>query len=149
MATSKATLKKVMAKRTRLKKAHPGWGASKLLKEAWKGNKAKTATKKRATKKVARKKSARRRTVSGRVGSTSKRRSTSTRKAPARKKVAGTMGQITSTARAARDKLKDDLGTQMSRQWCATTKTEKRKIAKQIAETKRKINSVNRIINKK
>lgn len=143
-----STLKRVMAERKRILKAHPNTSNSTALKQAWKKVKGSRVSgvkrKKKATPK-------RRRAVGTvkRKAPTRRKVGTVRRKTP-RRKVSGTgIGAIKTTARAAEASLKDQLGRQYAAQYSAKTKTAKRKIAKQMRETKRKITSINKIINKK
>jgi hypothetical protein len=143
------TLEKVMTRKKSLAKAHPSWDNSRLLTEAWKpfkgkvsGVKKKKAAKKRKVSGVKKKAAPKRRSVAG----TKKRPSGS--RAPSRKKVTG-IGAIKQQARAAKKDLEDALGREMVKQYKATTKTAKRKVGKKVAEIKKSINSVNKIISKK
>jgi hypothetical protein len=145
------TLEKVMSKKKRLAKEHPSWDNSRLLKEAWKPFKGKVSgVKKKASKKrkvsgVKKKAAPKRRSV----GTVKKKRVGSARpKSSGRKKLSG-IGAIKQQAREAKKELDTKLGEKMVKQYNATTKMAKRKVGKEIAEIKKSITSVKKIINKK
>lgn len=143
-------LEKVMARKRTLERQHPGWGKSRLLKEAWKPYKGKgkvSGTKKKAAKKrkigsVRKKAAPKRRTI----GTVRKKSVGSPRKSA--KKV-GTIGAIKTQARAAKSELDNALAKEYVKQYNATTKSAKKKIGKKMTEIKKSITSVKRIINKK
>ena len=143
------TLEKVMARKKRLAKEHPSWDNSRLLTEAWKpfkggvsGVRKKKTAKKRKVAGVKKKAAPKRRSVAG------TKKTTRGSAALSRKKVSG-IGAIKQQARMAKKDLEDSLGREMVKQYKATTKTAKRKVGKKVAEIKKSINSVNKIINKK
>lgn len=149
------TLEKVMSRKKRLGKEHPSWDNSRLLTEAWKPFKGKVsgvkkkASKKRKVsgvkKKAAKKAAPKRRSV----GTVKKKRVRSARpNSSGRKKLSG-IGAIKQQAREAKKELDTKLGEKMVKQYNATTKMAKRKVGKEIAELKKSITSVKKIINKK
>lgn len=144
MATSKTTLKKVQARRKALAKRHPRWSNSTLLKEAWKPFKGKVA-KKSAPKKHPAKKTTRKHSSKA-ARPVRRHHSTSVGRKPA---LLGSMGSVMDTARQRRTFLYEQLGKRMADQYRATTKLEKRRIAKKIAETKSELRKIDRILKSK
>jgi hypothetical protein len=155
MATSKATLKKVMARKDKLKRAHPGWGPSTLLKEAWKpfkskGKKSVSGTKRKkksvsGTRKAPRKRAAPRRVagkLSGRKVSGTRSRKVS---GTSRRKVMG-IGDVRLSAREQKQVLLTELGETLARQHDAKTKTDKRRYGKKAAELKKKLAVVGKLL---
>jgi hypothetical protein len=141
-----------MERKEQLKKLHPRWNNSTLLKEAWKPYKKKasvsgTRTKKKAAKKrrVGSTAPKKRAAQWKRVGPAPRKSRVSGVSRPVRKKVSGGLGSVSITAREQKRIIEGALGEFMARQFLAKTKTEKRKIGKKIAELKRKLAAIGKL----
>lgn len=114
-----------MAHAKQLRKAHPGKAWSACVAAAGKAIRGKKIT------------------GSAKVGAAKKRKTVTVKKTVTRRvKIGKAIGSVTADVhlRAARDIVKNALGVALAKQYAAGTKTEKRKIGKQIADLKKRYN---------